>query len=91
MNEPCDITLIDRRDAVAVETSFANAGRFCPTSVSLGSPAQGAGVKRTFIPNWLKDTWLFKQDAVDDQLPNKSHMRVQFSRPRLLYWGICNQ
>jgi hypothetical protein len=50
----CHIEVVDSRNDVALATSFANAGRFCPTSLALGSPAQGAGIQRTMIPNWVK-------------------------------------
>ena len=83
------VTVVDARDDVALETSFANAGRFCPTSLAKGSPAQGAGVRRTFIPDWMKSRF-FQQASVDPRQPFVQHMQVNFLRPRLLYWGLCN-
>jgi hypothetical protein len=82
--------VLDARGELALETSFANAGRFCPSSLALGSPAQGAGLRRAFIPNWLLDTTLFRQADVDSEQPLTAHMRVDFTRPRLLYWGLCS-
>lgn len=89
-NVPCHIRVVEARSQVALETSFANAGRFCPSSLALGSPAQGAGVRRTFIPNWLLDTFLFQQDVVDQQQPNIRHMQVDFFRRSVWYWGFAN-
>ena len=87
-NKPCSITVVDRRDQIAVETSYANAGRFCATSLAMGSPAQVAGIRRTLIPRWLKNGF-FRPMGVDDKQPLLTHMKVDFSRPRVTWWGFC--
>ena len=85
----CLIIVVDAGPDFATVTSFANAGRFCPTSLSFGSPAKKSGIQRTFLPNWMKTNFL-QLPSYDTQAPHQHHMIVDFTRPTLLYWGICN-
>ena len=43
-----DVTVVERRAAVALETSFANAGRFCPSSLYDAPQANPAVLKSLF-------------------------------------------
>ena len=83
------ITIIDAGSDIATQTSYANAGRFCPTSLALGSPSQGSGIQRTLLPDLIKTT-LLPLPMFDMHAPYQHHMQVNFTRPTLLYWGICN-
>ena len=85
----CSITVVDAGSDVATVTSFANAGRFCPTSLSFGSPASKTGIQRTLLPDCVK-THLLPLPTYDTRAPQQHHMTVNFLRPTLLYWGICN-
>ena len=85
----CSVTVVDAGPDVAAVTSFANAGRFCPTSVSFGSPAKKSSIQRTFLPTWVKTNFL-KLPTYDTRAPYQHHMAVDFTRLTLLYWGVCN-
>jgi hypothetical protein len=93
--------MIPCRVGSAVVLRIAAIDCCCPASVRAsvarctvrqGSPAQGAGVWRTFLPGFLKTGALFRQDNVDSRMPfhSSTHMKVDFTRPRLLYWGLCS-
>jgi glycine/D-amino acid oxidase-like deaminating enzyme len=86
---PTTITVVDSKSNVALATSFANAGRFCPTSLQLGSPAKANGIQRTFMPSFVK-THFWPLSSFDIKSPYQHHMNVNFKSPNLIYWGLCN-
>ena len=57
-NLSCQIDVVDALDSFAMSTSYANAGRFCPTYIALGTPAKPGGIMRTMIPAFVKRNFL---------------------------------
>ena len=83
--EPCKITLVERRSDLALETSFANAGRHCPTSVIGGSPAQTSTMFRNLLPSWLRTAFPLESFDPDSPVPHNMEIKLTLNTA---YWGI---
>ena len=81
------VTVVERRGAPACETSFANAGRFCPTSIANGSPAQTSSTFRSLLPDVVRG--LFPLSSFDPGSPWQHHMHVRLT-PSLVLWGLLS-
>ena len=82
------ITVVDRRESPALETSYANAGRFCPTSIAMGPPAQTSSTLRALLPTFVKER--FPLASCDPGAPHANHqMGIRFT-PALVLWGLLS-
>ena len=101
-----NIIIIDRQSKCAQETSYANAGRFCPSSISLSgskklmkkkdsstSSSSTSSPFKLFIPTFILKTKYMqeKNTNIDPFIPSNLQTFSSISiTPRLLYFGLFN-
>ena len=88
-----NIIVVDRHDKIAQETSFANAGRFCPSSISLHTPNKSFSPLKLFIPDFiLKLKYMReKNKTADPFIPEKLQTFSKLAvTPSLIHFGLFN-
>eukprot|EP00035_Acanthoeca_spectabilis_P039318 m.61135 g.61135 ORF g.61135 m.61135 type:complete len:523 (+) comp9543_c0_seq1:118-1686(+) len=72
---------------LATESSFRNAGRFCPGSLALGPPKQAPSVTEVLTAAWLERAFLKPRPEIDTRMPFPHKMEVALS-PGLALWTV---
>ena len=88
-----NIIVVDRHDKIAQETSFANAGRFCPSSISLHTPNKSFSPLKLFIPDFILKLQYMreKNKTADPFIPEKLQTFSKLAvTPSLIHFGLFN-